>query len=285
MTARPRAWNALPMPKRASSDRWRIAPRAKLDLAALDAGSKAGAPGDKAATRMVSAELRARLDDLQARLYAEGSRSLLLVLQGMDAGGKDGTIRSVFAGVNPQGVRVATFKPPTSHELAHDFLWRVHAQAPADGEVTVFNRSHYEDVLVVRVHNLVPEQVWRGRYAHIRAFEQLLHDEGTTIVKVLLHISKEEQRRRLQARLDDPRKRWKFDRADLDERLYWDDYQQAYQDAIIRTTASHAPWYVVPGDRNWYRDWAVLSILVKTLERMDPQFPEAPAGIEGLIVP
>jgi PPK2 family polyphosphate:nucleotide phosphotransferase len=272
------------MPKRAPSDRWRIAPRAKLDLSAIDTASRAGAPGDKAVTNEASALLRVRLTELQARLYAEGTRSLLLVLQAMDAGGKDGTIRSVFAGVNPQGVRVASFAAPTAHELAHDFLWRVHAQAPAHREIAVFNRSHYEDVLIARVDQLAPEPVWRKHYTHIRAFEQLLHDSDTTIVKVMLHISKEEQRKRLQARIDDPRKRWKFDLADLDERRRWDEYQQAYEDAIATTTTRHAPWYVVPADRKWYRDWAVLSILVTTLERIDPQYPPAPEGVEGLVV-
>jgi PPK2 family polyphosphate:nucleotide phosphotransferase len=272
------------MPKRPAADRWRIAPRARLDLAAIDTASRAGAPGDKAATSEASAVLRVRLTELQARLYAEGTRSLLLVLQAMDAGGKDGTIRSVFAGVNPQGVRVASFKAPTAHELAHDFLWRVHTQAPADREIAVFNRSHYEDVLIARVHQLAPEPVWRGRYAHIRAFEQLLHDGDTTIVKVMLHISKDEQRKRLQARIDDPHKRWKFDLADLDERRHWDDYQRAYADAITNTTTRDAPWYVVPADRKWYRDWAVLSILVTALERMDPQYPPAQEGVAGLVV-
>jgi PPK2 family polyphosphate:nucleotide phosphotransferase len=272
------------MSKRPASDRWRILPRTELHLAAMDTATTDGAPGDKRATKAVSAELRTRLTDLQARLYAEGTRSLLLVLQAMDAGGKDGAIRSVFAGVNPQGVRVASFKAPTPHELAHDFLWRVHARTPADGEIAVFNRSHYEDVLVVRVHELVPEPVWRGRYTHIRAFERLLHSGETTVVKVMLHISKEEQRKRLQERIDDPRKRWKFALADLEERKHWDDYQRAYEDAITNTTSGDSPWYVVPADRNWYRDWAVLSILVDTLERMDPQYPPAPEGVEGLVV-
>ncbi len=270
--------------KRPPSDRWRVEPRTRLRLVAVDAAGQDGAPGDKAATKEASALLRARLTDLQARLYAEGTRSLLLVLQAMDAGGKDGTIRSVFAGVNPQGVRVASFKAPTSQERAHDFLWRVHAQAPAAGEIAVFNRSHYEDVLIARVQKLVPEAVWRARYAHISAFEQLLHDRDTTIVKVMLHISKDEQRKRLQERVDHPAKRWKFNAADLDEREHWDAYQQAFQDAITATSTPQAPWFVVPANRNWYRDWAVLSILVKTLERLDPRYPPAAEGLEGAVV-
>jgi PPK2 family polyphosphate:nucleotide phosphotransferase len=272
------------MPPRLHSDRWRVAPRTAPDLAVIDTRGKDGAPGDKDATRAASQTLRGRLVELQARLYAEQSRSLLVVLQAMDAGGKDGTIRSVFDGVNPQGVRVASFKAPTAEELAHDFLWRVHAQTPAHGEITVFNRSHYEDVLITRVHGLVPRPVWRARYGRIRAFEELLIAEGTTIVKLMLHISRDEQRVRLQERVDDPAKRWKFNQADLAERAYWDDYQAAFSGAIGATCTKHAPWYVVPADRNWYRDWAVLSILVETLERMNPQFPPAPEGVEGTVV-
>ncbi len=272
------------MARRPPSDRWRVAPRAKLDLAQIDTRSTAGAPGDKAATKDACAVLRARLIDLQARLYAEHTRSLLVVLQAMDAGGKDGTVRTVFSGVNPQGVDVANFKAPSEVEQAHDFLWRIHAEAPSQGHIMVFNRSHYEDVLVARVKDLVPESVWRARYPRIRAFEEILHAEGTEIVKLFLHISKQEQRTRLQERVDEPDKRWKFDPADLSERLLWEDYASAYHDAIVETTTTHAPWYVVPADRNWYRDWVVLTILVETLERMDPQYPPAPEGVEGLVV-
>ncbi|WP_354702116.1 Polyphosphate:AMP/ADP phosphotransferase [Paraconexibacter sp. AEG42_29] len=272
------------MPKHPSR-RWRVPARTAPDLSAVDTRSTAGAPGDKGATKAACDTLRGRLTELQAALYAEGSRSLLIVLQAMDAGGKDGTIRAVFAGVNPQGVRVASFKAPTANELAHDFLWRVHAQTPADGEIAVFNRSHYEDVLITRVHALVPEAVWRARYRRIRAFEELLHGEGTEIVKIMLHISRDEQRERLQERIDDPAKRWKFNEADLAERRHWDDYQAAFTDAIAATSTTAAPWYVIPGDRNWYRNWAVLTVLVETLERMDPQFPPAPDGVEGLKIP
>jgi PPK2 family polyphosphate:nucleotide phosphotransferase len=264
------------------ADRWRIAAGDDLDLARVDTRTQDGAPGDKDETKEACVALRERLDTLQAALYAEGKHSLLVVLQAMDAGGKDGTIRSVFGGVNPQGVRVASFKAPTANELAHDFLWRVHAQAPARGEITIFNRSHYEDVLVARVHELVPKAVWEGRYDHIRAFEALLHDAGTSIVKLMLHISPDEQRERLQERVDDPAKRWKFNLGDLEERKRWADYQQAFQDAITHTSTGDAPWHVIPADRNWYRDWAVLSILVDALERLDPQYPPAPEGVAGL---
>lgn len=272
------------MPKATPSTCWRVAPRTIPDLASIDPGSKAGAPGDKDATKAATETLRARLTELQAKLYAEGEQSLLIVLQAMDAGGKDGTVRSVFAGVNPQGVKVASFKAPTTEELAHDFLWRIHAQAPAHGDITVFNRSHYEDVLVVRVHEIVPEDVWQARFAQIRHFEDQLVAARTTVVKIMLHISEDEQRERIQERVDDPAKRWKFNAADLAEREHWDDYQHAYADAIGQTSTRRAPWHVVPANRNWYRNWAVLSILVAALEKMDPQFPPAAEGAEGVTV-
>jgi len=206
------------------------------------------------------------------------------VLQALDAGGKDGTIRSVFNGVSPQGVKVACFKQPTPIELAHDFLWRVHPHAPACGEVAIWNRSHYEDVLVARVHDLCKETTWRRRYEHIAAFERMLVDEGTTIRKFFLHISKDEQRQRLQERIDDPKKRWKWSSRDLDERARWDDYQRAYEDALVATSTAEAPWYVVPADRNWYRDLAVSEVIVDTLATMDLRLPDGEPGIEGLQV-
>ncbi|MCB1039007.1 MAG: polyphosphate kinase 2 family protein, partial [Acidimicrobiales bacterium] len=205
-------------------------------------------------------------------------------LQAMDAGGKDGTIRHVFTGVNPQGVRVSSFKAPTPEELAHDFLWRIHRQVPARGEIGIFNRSHYEDVLIVRVNELVAEERWRKRYGSIRDWESMLADEGTTIVKLFLHISKGEQAERFQARLDDPTKRWKFSAADLDVRERWDDYQVAYEDALAETSAKQAPWYVIPADRKWYRNWAVLNVLLAALEEMDPQFPPEEPGLDDLVI-
>jgi PPK2 family polyphosphate:nucleotide phosphotransferase len=201
----------------------------------------------------------------------------------MDTGGKDGTIRNVFKGVNPQGVRVFGFGVPTEHELAHDYLWRIHHVVPGNGLITVFNRSHYEDVLVVRVKDIVPEERWRKRYAHIVDFERLIADEGTNVVKLFLHISKEEQRLRFEARLQEPDKRWKFNVADLDDRKLWDDFHDAYEEAITRTSTDQAPWYVIPADRKWYRDLAVSSILIETLERMNPQFPPEP-DLEGVVV-
>lgn len=208
---------------------------------------------------------------------------MLIVLQAMDTGGKDGTIRNVFMGVNPQGVRVWGFGAPTEEELAHDYLWRIHDHTPANGGITIFNRSHYEDVLVVRVKDLVPESRWQKRYAHIVDFERLLSDEGTTVVKLFLHISKEEQRSRLEARLQEADKRWKFNPGDLEDRKLWDDFQEAYEEAITRTSTEQAPWYVVPADRKWYRDLAVASILIETLERMDPRYPPEP-DLDGVVV-
>jgi PPK2 family polyphosphate:nucleotide phosphotransferase len=201
----------------------------------------------------------------------------------MDTGGKDGTIRKVFGGVNPQGVRVWGFGVPTEWEMAHDYLWRIHEHTPGNGGIVIFNRSHYEDVLVVRVKGLVPEERWRRRYDHIVAFERLLADEGTTVVKFYLHISKEEQRQRLEARLQEPDKRWKFNPGDLEDRKLWDDFQEAYEEAITRTSTEHAPWYVIPADRKWYRDLAVASVLIETLERMDPRFPPEP-DLDGVVI-
>jgi PPK2 family polyphosphate:nucleotide phosphotransferase len=219
-------------------------------------------------------EYRTELMDLQELLYAENKRQVLIVLQGIDTSGKDGTIRNVFGDVNPQGTHVISFKVPTRHELAHDYLWRVHQHTPAQGDIVVFNRSHYEDVLVVRVHDLVPESVWEKRYQHINEFERLLVDEGATILKFFLHISKRRQAERLLARLDRPPKRWKFNPADLDERKHWNDYQAAFEAMLSKTSTPWAPWYVIPSDRKWYRNMAVASVIVDTLKNLDMQFPK-----------
>ncbi len=226
----------------------------------------------------------AKVSDLQRRLFAERESALLVVLQATDAGGKDGTIRSVLTGVNPAGVDVNAFGVPTDEELAHDFLWRVHAHTPSKGTIGIFNRSHYEDVLVVRVKEFAPEQVWRRRYEHIRNFERLLVDEGTHLVKIYLNVSEEEQRERLQDRVDDPDERWKFRLGDLDDRALWDDYRTAFRDAIRETTTDDAPWYVVPADRKWVRNLVVARILRHHLAAIDPQYPPAEEGIEGVIV-
>jgi PPK2 family polyphosphate:nucleotide phosphotransferase len=227
---------------------------------------------------------KARLDVLQQRLFAEGKRSVLLVLQAMDAAGKDGTIRAVFAGLNPAGVPVTSFKVPGGREAQHDYLWRVHQVCPEHGEIGVFNRSHYEDVLAVRVHHLAPDPVWKRRYEHIRNFEQMLVDEGTSVVKCFLHVSKEQQARRLQDRLDNPEKRWKFRRGDLDDRALWQKYQRAYQDTLRETSTKAAPWFVVPADSNSRRNLSVAKILLQLLERLDPKVPPAEAGLEGVTV-
>jgi PPK2 family polyphosphate:nucleotide phosphotransferase len=229
--------------------------------------------------------LRADLERLQRRLYAESSRSILLVLQGLDAAGKDGVIRSVFAGVNPQGCRVVSFKVPTDLELARDYLWRVHAELPRRGEIGIFNRSHYEDVVTVRLFGLAPEEVWRRRSGHINDWERMLVDEGTALVKVFLNVSKDEQRERLQERVDDPEKRWKFCRGDLAVRERFDEFVAAYDEAITETSTEWAPWHIVPADRNWVKAVAVASLLVDALERVDPQLPEPDEGIEGITIP
>lgn len=252
----------------------RVQPGQQLDLSTVDPGSTPDAPDDRKAAEAETEELGNRLGELQERLWAEARRSVLVVLQGMDTGGKDGTIRHVFDSVNPQGVRVASFKAPNDEEKRHDFLWRVHKVAPAAGEIGVFNRSHYEDVLIVRVHEFVPEAVWRARYQSIVDFEQALVRGGTTVVKFWLHISPDEQKKRLQARLDDPTKHWKFNPDDLAERARWKAYMAAAEEMLWRTATDDAPWHVVPADHKWYRDWAVSRVLVETLERMDPQYPQ-----------
>jgi PPK2 family polyphosphate:nucleotide phosphotransferase len=226
----------------------------------------------------------AAIADLQKRLFAERRRALLVVLQAMDAGGKDGVIRSVLTGINPAGLRVASFGVPTATDLDHDYLWRIHRELPERGRIGVFNRSHYEDVLVVRVKDLAPSSRWRRRYGHIRDFERMLVDEDTAVVKLYLHISAEEQRARLQDRLDSPDERWKFRLGDLEERARWDDYMAAYRDALRETSVPDAPWYVVPGDRKWVRNLAAAWILRDALERLDPRYPEPAEGIEGVVV-
>lgn len=218
--------------------------------------------------------LREKLAEQQRVFYAQGDRKLLLVMQAMDTGGKDGCIRKLFSRVDPQGVRVTPFKAPSSKELAHDYLWRVHGVVPGKGEIAVFNRSHYEDIVAVRVKKLAPEEVWQRRYEHIVNFEQMLVDEGTTIVKIYLHISKDEQRRRLQSRLNRPEKHWKFFPEDLADRKYWDDFTVAYEDIFSRTSTEAAPWYVVPADHKWYRDMVVARIVTETLDEMDLHYPK-----------
>jgi PPK2 family polyphosphate:nucleotide phosphotransferase len=265
-------------------ERYRVAEGSGFELGKWDPGETKAFEGGKAEARAELAELNPRLEALQEKLYADGRHRLLVVLQGMDTSGKGGTIRRVFKGVDPTGVKVTAFKKPTETELAHDFLWRVHPHVPADGEMAIFDRSHYEDVLIVRVHDLVPAEQWKARYGHIRDFERMLVDEGTTILKFFLHISRDEQRERLQARLDDAKKRWKFRVGDLDERKHWDDYMAAYEDAIRETARPHAPWYVVPADHKWYRDLVVCRAILAALEGLDLDYPPSPDDLSDVVV-
>ena len=228
---------------------------------------------------------RDEIKDLQRRLYAEGKRSVLLVLQGTDTSGKDGTIRHVLTGITPAGIQVTAFSAPSSNELAHDYLWRIHAACPERGRIGVFNRSHYEDVVTARVRGLVDADTWRRRHRHINEFERMLVDEGTTIVKCFLHLSRDEQRRRLQARLDKPHKRWKFSQDDVDDRARWSEYQAAYADTLRETSTPWAPWYVVPADRKWQRNLVVAELLVAGLRAMDPQVPDGPAQAADIVIP
>jgi PPK2 family polyphosphate:nucleotide phosphotransferase len=228
--------------------------------------------------------LREELAEWQHRLYAEGRRKLLVILQATDAGGKDGAIRHVFRGVNPQGVQVTPFKAPSKEELDHDFLWRVHKAVPGAGMLGVFNRSHYEDVLVVRVDRLAPEEVWRARYEQINQFEKLLHDSGTTVLKFFLHISRKEQKERFLKRIKNPAKNWKFSHEDLEKRKQWDAYQEAFNEMLTRCTTSWAPWRVVPADQKWYRNYYVCRTIVKTLRHMEPQYPRPMENLAGVEV-
>ena len=261
-----------------------LKPGTSVHLADFDPNYTGGYEHKKAAKDRLDHN-RDRLRALQEVLYAEHKHALLIVLQAMDAGGKDGTIRHVMHGVNPQGVTVTSFKVPTAEELDHDFLWRIHQHAPRKGMIGIFNRSHYEDVLVVRVNELVPRAVWEGRYDHINAFERLLADSGVTILKFFLHISKDEQKERFQARLDDPTKHWKFSMGDLPVREQWNDYMAAYEDALTHCNTAWAPWYIVPANKKWYRNLVISSVLVETLERLDLRYPDPEPGLESVVIP
>ncbi len=249
----------------------RVRPGRRVRLARLDHGATYG--WDKARAESELDKQLDRLADLQDRFWAEAKRAVLVVLQGIDAAGKDGTINKVMEAFNPQGCPVTSFKQPSSEELAHDYLWRVHQRVPRKGEIAIFNRSHYEDVLVVRVHDLVPRKVWSKRYDQINAFENMLSESGTTIVKFFLSIDRDEQRERFQARYDDPTKRWKFAMGDLAERSRWDDYQAAFDEARSKTSTDVAPWYVIPANRKWFRNLAVATILAETIAATRPVYP------------
>lgn len=254
------------------TDRYRIIPGQSFSLA--DRPTKDNGNWERSDAETALTALHARMDALQEMMYAEGKHAVLFVFQAMDAGGKDSTTRAVFGPLNPQGVKVASFKAPSSEELRHDYLWRIHRETPGKGVIRIFNRSHYEDVLIARVKNLCPQPTWEKRYDHINAFEQMLSDEGTTIVKFFLHISKGYQKKRLQRRLDRPDKQWKFNPDDLKERARWDEYQQAFEAALSRCSTPIAPWYVIPGETRWYRNLLVASIVTKTLESLKIKAPK-----------
>lgn len=256
-------------------ERYRIHPGDKVDLAAIPTDDQSLYPElTKSRHEKALHVLREELKSLQHLLFASNKHKLLVVVQAMDTGGKDGLARHVFAHLDPQGVHVIPFKAPTTEELAHDFLWRVHARCPADGNITVFNRSHYEDVIAVRVKKLFPDEVWQRRYHHIVEFERMLAEEGTTLVKIFLHISKKEQKRRLESRLAHPHKHWKFNPDDLADRARWGEFQAAYGDLIARTSTVLAPWYVIPADRKWYRNLLATRLMVETLKGLDLAYPE-----------
>jgi PPK2 family polyphosphate:nucleotide phosphotransferase len=271
-------------PPKPDYPRYRVHPAQPITLANIDPNSCE----DYNKKKHVEEELekqRQRLQNLQERLYAQHQRSLLIVLQAMDTGGKDGTIKHVFGGLNPQGCQVWSFKKPSDEELSHDFLWRYHQRTPQRGMISIFNRSHYEDVLIVRVKQLVPEDIWRDRYRLINEFEHMLTLNNITVIKFFLHISKDEQKRRLESRLEDPNKHWKFSSNDLKERVLWNDYQAAFEDMINNCSTAHAPWYVVPANNKWYRNLVVARTIADTLEAINPQFPPAEKGLENIVVP
>jgi PPK2 family polyphosphate:nucleotide phosphotransferase len=267
------------MKKRELYERLVVKPGEKAKLSKRDSDDTAGFK-KKAEVRALLDENVVRLDELQYLLYAENKRALLVVLQAMDAGGKDGTIRHVMGALNPQGVRVTSFKKPSDEEREHDFLWRINKAVPRYGNIGIFNRSHYEDVLVVRIHDLVKKSVWSKRYKQINDFERHLADNNVTILKFFLHISKDEQKERFQARLDDPSKHWKASPADFAERKYWDDYQEAFEDALSNCSTKHAPWFVIPANKKWFRNFAVSQIIRDTLESLDMKFPPAPLDLD-----
>ncbi len=260
-----------------------VKPNQKIKLADYDP-SDTGDFTDKEEAQKLVAKNISRLDSLQNVLYAENKRAVLIVLQGMDTAGKDGAIRGVFSGVNPQACRVTSFKAPSSEESAHDFLWRIHHAVPGKGQIGVFNRSQYEDVLIVRVHNLVPKAVWSKRYEQINQFEEMLAENNVTILKFFLHISKDEQKKRLEERICDPEKNWKVNPRDLEERKRWSDYMAAYEDALSRCSKPAAPWFVIPSNKKWFRNLAISQIIVETMQGLKMKLPQPSAGVSKLVV-
>ncbi len=261
------------MPVSGALEKYRVKQGAHLDFSDHASGEKSLYLGEKDETDAQFDMLQDELQQLQKMLYAQNKHRVLVVMQAMDTGGKDGCIKHVFSRIDPQGIHVRSFKKPTEEELAHDFLWRVHAKVPSTGQMVIFNRSHYEDIIAVRVKKLYPDEVWKRRQQHVLDFERMLAEEGTTIVKIFLHISKDEQKKRLESRLVNPAKHWKFNPDDLADRARWDDFMAAYQDVIGKTSTDHAPWYVVPADRKWYRNLCVARIMVDTLKKLNMEFP------------
>lgn len=263
------------MPVSGALERYLVKPGGKVDLAKIDSDERAlFQNGGKDESNKAFDKLQDELQTLQKVLYAQNKHRILLVLQAMDTGGKDGCVKHVFSRIDPQGIHVRSFKKPTEEELARDFLWRVHNKVPRNGEMVIFNRSHYEDVIAVRVKKLFPEKVWKQRYQHIIDFERMLAEEGTTIVKIYLHISKDEQKRRIVSRLQNPDKHWKFHPDDLQDRALWNDFMKTYEDLLSKTSSEHAPWYVVPANRKWYRNLCVARIMVDTMKRLKMELPK-----------
>jgi PPK2 family polyphosphate:nucleotide phosphotransferase len=264
-----------PMPVRGAMERYRVKPGTKVDLSAIHSGEKTLFQGEnKTEYEPQFRELQDQLQNLQKMLYAQNRHRVLVVMQAMDTGGKDGCIKHVFSHIDPQGIHVRSFKKPSEEELSYDFLWRVHAKVPHRGQLVIFNRSHYEDIIAVRVKKLFPDEVWKRRQRHVVEFERMLAEEGTTIVKIFLHISKQEQKKRLEARLENPMKHWKFNPDDLADRARWDEFMHAYEDVIGKTSTEFAPWFIVPADRKWYRNLCVARIMLDTLKGLDMELPK-----------
>jgi PPK2 family polyphosphate:nucleotide phosphotransferase len=262
------------MPVSGALERYWVKPGSKVDLSRVDCGEKSLFSGiSKVDFDPQFRKLQNQLQDLQKILYAQNKHRVLVVMQAMDTGGKDGCIKHVFSHIDPQGIHVRSFKKPSEEELSHDFLWRVHAKVPHRGQLVIFNRSHYEDIIAVRVKKLFPDEVWKRRQRHVIDFERMLSEEGTTIVKIFLHISKEEQKRRLEARLENPQKHWKFNPDDLADRARWDEFMTAYEEVIAKTSTQFAPWFVVPADRKWYRNLCVARIMLDTLKGLKMELP------------
>ncbi len=262
------------MPVNGALERYRVKPNAKVDLGETDSNEKSLFQGmGKDDILPQFDDLQNQLQDLQKRLYAQNKHRILVVMQAMDTGGKDGCIKHVFSRIDPQGIHVCSFKKPSAEELAHDFLWRVHSKVPSTGQLVIFNRSHYEDIIAVRVKKIFPDEVWKRRQRHVIEFERMLAEEGTTIVKIFLHISKDEQKRRLESRLENPAKHWKINPDDLVDRARWNDFMTAYEEVISKTSTEIAPWYIVPADRKWYRNLCVARIMLDTLKKLNMEFP------------